>query len=59
MAVCGATADFLAPSLPDFAEELAAVRATPLDRVISELAVVPGLPESAARPWGRPGAPAP
>src|SRR5215475_3486448 len=46
--VRGDTADFLAPPpaspLPDFAEELAAVRATPPGRVAAELAGVPGLP---------------
>jgi len=50
--VRGPTADFLAPPpaspLPDFAEELQAVRATPPDRVAAELAEVPGLPEAAA-----------
>jgi DNA-binding transcriptional ArsR family regulator len=50
--VRGPTADFLAPPpdspLPDFAEELEQVRATPPDRVAAELAEVPGLPESAA-----------
>ncbi len=50
--VRGPTADFLAPPpaspLPDFAEELQAVRATPPDRVAAELAEVPGLPEPAA-----------
>jgi DNA-binding transcriptional ArsR family regulator len=48
----GDTADFLAPPpaspLPDFAEELAAVRATPPGRVAAELAGVPGLPEPVA-----------
>ena len=50
--VRGDTADFLAPPpaspLPDFAEELAAVRATPPARVAAELAGVPGLPEPVA-----------
>jgi DNA-binding transcriptional ArsR family regulator len=50
--VHGPTADFLAPPpaspLPDFNEELEAVRATPPDRVAAELAEVPGLPETAA-----------
>ena len=50
--VRGDTADFLAPPpaspLPDFAEELAAVRATPPGRVAAELAGVPGLPEPVA-----------
>ncbi len=50
--VRGPTADFLAPPpaspLPDFAEELQAVRATPPDRVAAELSEVPGLPEAAA-----------
>ncbi len=48
----GPTADFLAPPpaspLPDFAEELEAVRATSPDRVAAELSEVPGLPEVAA-----------
>lgn len=46
----GGTADFLAPPpaspLPGFAEELAAVRATPPSRVAADLAAVPGLPET-------------
>jgi DNA-binding transcriptional ArsR family regulator len=46
--VRGDTADFLAPPpaspLPDFAEELAAVRATPPGRVAADLGGVPGLP---------------
>ncbi len=46
--VHGDTADFLAPPpaspLPDFAEELETVRATPSDRAAAELAGVPGLP---------------
>jgi len=50
--VRGATADFLtlppASPLPDFAEELQLVRATPPDRVVAELGEVPGLPEPAA-----------
>src|SRR6266571_4406927 len=50
--VRGPTADFLAPPpaspLPDFAEELQAVRATTPDRVAAELSEVPGLPEAAA-----------
>lgn len=50
--VRGPTADFLAPPpaspLPDFAEELEQVRATPPDRVAAELAGVPGLPAPAA-----------
>lgn len=50
--VHGDTADFLAPPptspLPDFAEELEAVRATPPDRVAAELAGVPGLPAAVA-----------
>ena len=50
--VHGDTADFLGPPpaspLPDFAEELAAVRATPPDRVAAELAGVPRLPEHIA-----------
>ncbi len=45
--VHGPTADFLAPPpaspLPDFTEELEAVRATPPDRVVAELTKVPGL----------------
>jgi hypothetical protein len=52
--VRGDTADFLTPPptspLPDFAEELAAVRATPPQRVAAELAGVPGLPERVAVP---------
>jgi hypothetical protein len=52
--VRGDTADFLTPPptspLPDFAEELEAVRATPPERVAAELAGVPGLPETAAAP---------
>jgi DNA-binding transcriptional ArsR family regulator len=56
----GATADFLAPPpaspLPDFTEELEAVRATPPDRVAADLAEVPGLPEQVAeRIRGNPG----
>ena len=59
--VHGATADFLAPPpgspLPDFAEELEAVRATPPDRVAAELAEVAGLPGPVAeRIRGDPGA---
>jgi hypothetical protein len=59
--VRGDTADFLAPPpaspLPDFAEELAAVRATPPARVATELVPVPGLPEAVAeRIGGLPGA---
>src|SRR5229473_7672156 len=50
--VHGPTADFLAPPpasrLPDFAEELEAVRATPPGRVVAELAEVPGLPAQVA-----------
>jgi hypothetical protein len=50
--VRGATADFLNPStvspLPQFADELAAVRATPPERVTAELAAVQGLPEPVA-----------
>ena len=50
--VHGDTADFLTPPptspLPDFAEELESVRATPPDRVAAELAGVPGLPAAAA-----------
>lgn len=50
--VRGATADFLArppaSPLPDFAEELQLVRATPPDRVVAELGEVRGLPEPAA-----------
>jgi len=50
--VHGDTADFLGPPpaspLPDFAEELAAVRATPPDRVAAELAGLPRLPERVA-----------
>jgi DNA-binding transcriptional ArsR family regulator len=50
--VHGATADFLGPPpaspLPDFAEELEAVRATPPDRVAAELSEVRGLPAPAA-----------
>jgi DNA-binding transcriptional ArsR family regulator len=59
--VHGATADFLAPPptspLPDFTEELEAVRATPPDRVAVELAEVAGLPGPVAeRIRGDPGA---
>jgi DNA-binding transcriptional ArsR family regulator len=50
--VRGPTADFLAPPpaspLPDFAEELEQMRATPPGRVAAELAEVPGLPEPVA-----------
>jgi len=50
--VQGPTADFLAPPpaspLPDFAEELEQVRATPPVRVAAELADVRGLPAPAA-----------
>jgi DNA-binding transcriptional ArsR family regulator len=50
--VRGDTADFLAPPpaspLPDFTEELAAVRATPPGRLTAELVPVPGLPEPVA-----------
>ena len=49
--VHGATADFLGPPpaspLPDFAEELEAVRATPPGRVAAELSEVRGLPAPA------------
>ncbi len=52
--VHGDTADFLAPPptspLPDFAEELEVVGATPPDRAAAELAGVPGLPEAVAGP---------
>lgn len=45
--VQGDTADFLTPPpsspLPDFAEELEAMRATPAARIVAELAAVPGL----------------
>jgi DNA-binding transcriptional ArsR family regulator len=45
----GATADFLTPPpispLPQFAEELAAVRATPPERASAELSAVQGLPK--------------
>jgi DNA-binding transcriptional ArsR family regulator len=59
--VHGATADFLAPPpaspLPDFTEELEALRATPPGRVATDLAEVPGLPEPvAARIRGDPAA---
>ena len=50
--VHGASADFLGPPprspLPNFADELAAVRATPPDRVVRELTEVAGLPAPVA-----------
>lgn len=50
--VHGPTADFLAPPpaspLPDFADEIEAVRGTTPERVIADLAGVPGLPETVA-----------
>jgi DNA-binding transcriptional ArsR family regulator len=46
----GATADFLTPSpstpLPSFEDELAALRATPPERAVADLAGVAGLPRS-------------
>lgn len=50
--VYGDTADFLTPPphspLPDFAQELETVRATPPDRVAADLAGVPSLPAAVA-----------